>query len=814
MGSAADKTSSNDSATSTRTNQGEHSASVGLPAQADVRALRALIDGSNRSVTIIDDQDEPMPDASGNELSSSEEEDEPLFSIPKDVPLGPCCEYHKRFQSTSLFDMPKQAYWNKYGARDSNARERNKNKKQQPWPEKGPGEKARRRRDCAIKSGLFQNPFDFRSDYLSILPSPTEIEERILKLDEQDASASACDERVARPRDVYQHSLEYRHDACARIMAELRNMNFQGKINADNDYPCLLLGTPGAPTAEDSKSGQLETNKGSWTRFVMAHFVGIANAIAIRQAIPIEVVMRASFGHCAPSAAACGESFRINVGLIPKEYQDVLAMAIMRTQEIFDVRYRVALENKKLPDTWAKLKKEYRDAYKRKTRAKKPQTLQNVDNLWKWLWSTGDADGHSVLYQITNRNQSRIEELADAAYDVMMSAGSIDGGELASDFAEELEDYPSRFHVSRDGALSFEKHNLATTRRFVAPGRRIEDKPFWEIMELMMSALGGSSAERRKFAEQGTVKGLYAALETHNIAFIKKTAPRYELDAVDGVGSDSENEGQLGEGRHKVYSKKVITATGMRAIHLAHYASSLVRGASERKVEQSNVNIFADKVYYETRTALEKFPIVENSRSKLMWRPTDRKRAPGEATKALFFDLNHCNTSQEGAQTEVDFSKFDVVVLDHTSAMPKRVHDYLNKAFDCRKLQAVFLIGSGLKNEQCGIDINPYGTIRVVTRDKDQTNILYEQIVEAEKGYGHPQASHGIRRAYKSIGAVPTTSAMLGDGWIVDSSRPSTSAALAELLSPSTADTSPKRPYADRDPETEPARKKRKYSAS
>ncbi len=710
-----------------------------------------------------------------------------------------------------MFKHGQPSFWDKYQARDGNARER-KTKGTQPSPKVGTPDAAKSKAGWAVKAGAFQNPWQYRSDYRATLPLP---DTKKRKRDSGGAQSDAVDDPPNNNGYVYQRSQEYRRDACAYIIDKLRDLGFTGNINASNDYPCLLVQAPGMPTIDDSKDqSQLETNRKNWTHFVMAHFVGIANAIAIEKGVPIEIVMRASFGHFAPSAAPTGESFRINVGLIPKQYMDAIAEAIVKTQEIFDGPYKDVLAKTAPPDRWAALGQQYLAAFvQRKIAAEttgaapsvaqikkdlaaangdavkvfekygltpknKPQELAKAQNLWSWLWSTGDANGHTVMYQLTRRGQPRIEELADLAYKVTFENSSADKETLAEAFAEEVAEYGKRFSVSKGGALTFKKGKLAPTHDFSGREVPIDDDRFWGMFDLMMSALGGSYATVDKFAKSKSVNGLYEALERQNIAFIKKMAPRYLLDSQDGVGSDSEEEGKL-EGGPKVYSKKVITATGLRAIHLAHYAGALMKGNKGGKIQVSNVSIVADKVYYETQDAFEQVPIVPKDKTTLTWKKN--AQAPADATKVLFFDLNHCNTTQE-KQPEPDYSRFDVVVLDHTSSTPTRVNEHLKKAFANDNVKAVFLVGSGLKNEQCGADINPYGTFRVITRDEATRNRIYGAVVDAEKGYSHPRESHAIRKAYKSIGAVLTTKAIFNPGTIEDSSTQTTRQALASHL--------------------------------
>lgn len=99
---------------------------------------------------------------------------------------------------------------------------------------------------------------------------------------------------------------------------------------------------------------------------------------------------------------------------------------------------------------------------------------------------------------------------------------------------------------------------------------------------------------------------------------------------------------------------------------------------------------------------------------------------------------------------------------------------HIKEAFEWG-VEIIFLVSSGLKNEQCGADNNPYGTLRIVTKNKDELNNIYEmgcKILKENTSCDSkpssdvkaspnppsnifPSRAHKIRKAYKRRGFVP-----------------------------------------------------------
>jgi hypothetical protein len=705
-----------------------------------------------------------------------------LLTLEKIKKVVPRCEYNTRLDGTTVFvDMKdgngKTNYWDTYGARSKVSRPQT----HESFDSTGLEVPSKIPMGFYAKTGTFKNVFGFNKTYRELV-SKKHAKPR-LSLGERRQQRKERRERNPTGH-MYQASLEYRTAICKYIIGKVRAKNQQIVLNADDEYPCVLVKTPGGPTrTEIPNKGKLENNVKVWTRFVMAYFVGMANHLAWSSGIPIEIVMRSSFGHLCPTIAECIASYRINVGIVPLEYVDVLVDTIVAVHEAFETDFKQDLEKVTLDqnDPFVQLRDDYfldklllkvqsnkpkvtREQLVKilksqdpegelkqkkwlKDKERMPQKLSDGDNLWEWLWGAGDSMGKTVLYQIVERGQASLEGIADGVTEALFAN---------SKTSDVVSGFTGRFQVSgKKSTISFEPLPVAKIKKFSDYSNKtvpIADDAFWQMVQLIMSSLGGGS-DFGTFREDRSVAELYAYLEQLNVHFIMNEAPSLLDDTQDGVGSDSEEEVELElepkpnalPTKAKVYSKKLICATGMRAIHLAQCCAKLY--AADSKLDITNVKSYAKKMYYETEEALTE--VTTRIKNDII---TDRKKT----VEVLFFDMNHCNCAQE-KYVAMDFTAFDVVVLDHTSATQPLVYHYLKQVFSIDRVKLVLLVGSGLKNEQSGGDMNTYGCIRIMTSDRRLRNYLYDELVKLESAYQHPKESHAIRKAYKEMGFVPTT---------------------------------------------------------
>ncbi|XP_031784615.1 uncharacterized protein LOC100679377 [Nasonia vitripennis] len=236
------------------------------------------------------------------------------------------------------------------------------------------------------------------------------------------------------------------------------------------------------------------------------------------------------------------------------------------------------------------------------------------------------------------------------------------------------------------------------------------------------------------------IKGLYRLLEKANLEFVKNSTIQR---GQDGYGSSSDCE--VSFENTSFYSKKIIVNTGMRAINLALFLSMYQVGKQ---------NIDTEYMYYEISDAIEFVKNISVSRN----------------TGAIIcLDLNHC--SSKGPNSTVNLEqiykrlnpeKKVILILDYTSAKSKKISEAIKLFTTHKNVSALILVNSGMKNEQIGADMNPYGTLRFIARTSDDMNKLYYAAIICLQTLEErlPKQSHNIRKAYKDVGAVITNAAI------------------------------------------------------
>lgn len=183
------------------------------------------------------------------------------------------------------------------------------------------------------------------------------------------------------------------------------------EVYCENDYPCVII--------KVREFDKIKNERSSLYQIVMAYFSGITNKLAIKEGIPIEIVIRASFGHNIPSLAETSTSFRINIGLIPKIYAEkVLAESL----GIFNSKFSEML-NQKL---WTDSDSEMIDAmnkniisYNENKEGIKVEKWNINDTVLELLSKTGDSSGRKVSLQIT-RHTKYVDILANYCHEISM----------------------------------------------------------------------------------------------------------------------------------------------------------------------------------------------------------------------------------------------------------------------------------------------------------------------------------------------------------------------------------------------------------
>lgn len=525
----------------------------------------------------------------------------------------------------------------------------------------------------------------------------------------------------------YDNYLVYRQLYCKKIIDKLKGGDI--KLNADNQYPCILLATPMPPVLADmkhhpesSRPSALKTAEKCWTKLVTCYFVAITNHLAFSQGIPIEIVFASGFGGLLPSVSECHTSIRINLGLVPNTYVQILVKAIKQLYGVFNKDFMEIMKTTTISTLYIQAQNQYA-----------PNKQIELMNIWDWLWSKADKSSKSVIYQF-QRKHKVLEALTDYIFRQLSSKSPLSVKQKIQPLVE-----LSKLFEVIDGRITVLAETHAHSKNWFAfpththyvkkPYATINDKVFWKMLTKLVGLLGGDHT----FIEKKQLFGLYAFLDKTHKKFLKDAISAKSLQREPASDSECETDEQT-----PWYGKKVIVANGMRAINTARRAVEHYIGAP---ISHKNIDTRAS--YYETAKAMK---LVLSST------PLPKQTAPRITPEIIIFDLNHANTAQT---TPITFPKKDytAIILDYTSATTEKIRQYIYKCKEYTKL--ILLVSSGTKNEQAGADLNAYGTLRILTPNKNECKRLYNTLIKTEDAI-HYNTSHQARRAYKAQAMLPS----------------------------------------------------------
>lgn len=572
-------------------------------------------------------------------------------------------------------------------------------------------------------------------------------------------------ERGFEKDSLYDFLLEYKLSICSLLVEKLKEEMEMNEISQifevffGNDYPCIMVQVK-------SLNALVKNEQNSMYKIFVAYFIAITNFEAKKNNVPIEMVHRSSFGHNFPSTVATGTSFRINIGIVPKIY---VTKVLVESLKILNNEFLVPLlkEDFKLdldPEDVTRLKKQaqsYMESKSDKAKKKaKPKSMLQMKNLiakstcFTWnigeplisiLCKSGDSRGGKITYQIMRKKQY-VDELIDLVHLNLISA--------ENDFSKPLKLFLRRINYYLVGNewkvtmynMYFEENKAKLQHFNRAEHAAIkEDVEYWKILRRLSLKFKLSSIDDlSKVIGEKKIYGLNKALEKCNLKFVQNSS--YINDAENGYGSDSECEIEI-EGK-KIYAKKIVLATGMRAITYARYLSTCV--THSQKVDTRFM-------YFETAEAIQQTRV-----NSVLQKTLFPKLKPDSQHAVKYIDLTHCATDFVNPKKAsiVDINQIQneitdteqVLVLDYTSARSDRIFEAIKVCL--KKAPILILINSGLKNEQCGADMNPYGTLRIFAEDKNVLTKLYFTLLVCLKGEELPKQTHQIRKAYKDAGAV------------------------------------------------------------
>lgn len=658
-------------------------------------------------------------------------------------------EYQARFEGTTAFDMSTPVYWAAYFRSTSISSNRDR---VATIRQKKPMEK----RKVNVKQKLKINPTK-----TGTMKSPWETYKSIFAVDEQQmnvlhSNSNSPSYYLQNNRSLYLYDelLRYKHSICDIIIKEIEKRNFQYiDVYCKNIYPCLMI--------KVKALDEIHTENFSLCKILMIICASITNAIAFKKGIPTEIVNRASFGHNIPSVSTTGSSFRISIGLVPKIYAEkVLVESLTEFNDKIPtlLHAKLGFEAEIINRINEKILN-YNAVKQIIRKGKNPKTVdqwEEDDTVLKLLCKTGSSTGKTVSGQIT-----KVTEYVDLLGNYIHTE-LIDGD---GNLLEPLKEMLRHFDIVQDKVVLTNIRDddyIFKKKSFKHIDKEIQyDNRFWEVIEKISLAFeklnihGLTEAVKNK-----EMLGLYSILDDANFQLIKNCSNQ---QSSDGYGSDSDCEVYDENDNSVCYSKKITLATGMRAITCAQFL--ILYQCNGTTDSQTKI------MYYETEEATNR---VYDILSKLnMPRASNQKLV-------RFIDLNHCTAADQNAlvilenirdeivqelrQAQREYE--EIIVLDYTATTATRIQEAIKLFIPHVKI--ILLVNGGLKNEQIGADLNPYGALRIITRDEHLLNRLYLGLKNAlDENEKLPKELHNIRRAYKSVGAAVSNEAIFdNNGWI------------------------------------------------
>ncbi len=695
----------------------------------------------------------------------------------------PRCEFYTRFYGSSLYVMALPRYWNTY----------HRSERTRFFTKAGGRCGHSYQNSCMQATGGHNAP----SSHLGNVRTPTSLQvyrkrllqNRPIKPASVNLRDALLQYRLTMAKSVVTH-FSQNHDNRQMILSKDSTTGAliekeRPIIHTDHDYPCVVVHIP------IKKSSSPDTDA---SRFWSEHsidfqslqvcvFLAYVNTQANIKKIPIEMVLRSSFGHNLPSACPTGSSFRINTGIIPEVYAEVIADALIKTiealhamqdhdsTEVIDqdfadqiFRYNAhklkeAINRNKSriyhsiksssdftqindPDCYQKVRLTFETVNRIQPKNKRSQSIEvrllKGMTSWQAIRQQGNSGGRTVLSECFRRKGSM-----DWFIDRLIKAIDSDPAGNPIDFAltqliRQL-NYSGK-KVSMPKA-TFPKHKIffqnASFSRYYK-----NDPPFLNIITQLFVGLGHNKNSIPKY-------GLYAEIEKAGQAFITQRRSQFDRSQTDedDYGSDSEFEEDYHytSKKYSISHLKLRVVNGMKAITAAHHGAL-------KYLESIGMQDYTQDVssmYFEVEPSL---PMIKMS-NRLKKLP----KSPQGHLSLLYFDLNcnnHDNACDRNDLNEMlDSYQPIVIMLDITSASTRYSLESLKQCLAQSSVNLVLLVESGLKHSQAGLDYNPYGEIRIVSKDKKISRQIFNYITKglSEDDKLAPQA-HRMVRALKNRG--------------------------------------------------------------
>ena len=548
---------------------------------------------------------------------------------------------------------------------------------------------------------------------------------------------------------LYDAILTYKNKCCANVVDEFSTKRKGSAIDVGhhNDYPCIMV-----HINEDTIHKTFKTKNPSpaafegWVNFLLSYFTGLVNYNAYKIGLPIELGRRGSFGFILPTVSPTGASFRISMGIVPKNYIDLLIEVLV----IFDKALTTIIDNTldfaELPDDTFYYSKKHKNYLNKKYPDVKPKDALQL------LWAQVEKNGQTTVQNITRTAFAR-DGIACAAFNACIEQKKLDP-EAA--FNQALLWAIENIDVTNN-KLSFNQTNVFEYSKKLSESAYLtKDEDFWQLIKLIHDRIHELDDETTRAClqqvatciKEQTLQNLYPAFELlHNAIFIYSINTRDEEDYGDGYGSDSETEDD--PENPKLFAKKIITHSGMRAIWGAI-------SACNNRV--SKIRIYLQEAYYEVPLGIHMIKLLEE------WNSVTVVKEISKAN-VIMYDINACITNEQAIQDRLTINDLTeerkYIILDATSASSSQVRKFLPLITnENSRAHTLLVVESGFKNQQLGGDKNPHGIIRIFSRDKKRRDEFYSAIKKIEKPVVSP-TSHRYRHQMKLFGATQSNQAIL-----------------------------------------------------
>jgi hypothetical protein len=760
-------------------------------------------------------------------LSGALNDGRPAQDLITDVHFFPRSEYHTRFYGTTAFDMQEAKYWDTYHRSESSrfftiAGSRKKAQFSSPCTKKGEKDHS-----FHAHTGGFHSPFVL-GEYDEAFKLEKHVDEGIINVRDQ-----LLLYKIRMAKTVVENFEKLTtNKQKVRLKNKRTQFTFRPIVFAENDSPCVLVAFPVLNPVE-IKTEAVKYWAGKPEAFqslLLCSFIAFLNVEAMREKIPIEMVLRASFGHNLPSVCESNKTFRINVGLIPKCYAELIAKALHQLNQAVNKITDEQTSKVTFHDGFLTQVKRYN--------AKKLKKAISKKTLYRELVSTDDFNGAEASDEAFNRlyasfcmknNQTPgragkaifkpVNLENKTIWETIRQTGDSRGGSVLTEcFREQgtkdwfanrvmealLVGFPNPIEMALSELLKCITYGEKATMNYAkirddlrAPKKAFHSPSFEPLYqhdpvfsEIVSIVFDGFCAKRPS-------KSLYEEIEHAGTSFFKVAKGSQDVTEEPDYGSDSEFEDEVCHEKTTKKSSfshhKLRVCSGMKAILLAQYGAlsyfhdqgitsykqdiehmyyevedalrsvnvsltvlNKIRATVEGTLKSVNVSL---TVLNKIRAAVEDTLKLINvsqltpnfiggavekalksgdvslpARNKISSAVEDALKCINFSQPALnnvraagnfgilHFDLNHSNAtnSPDNQSLEEKLAEFNpsVAILDYTSSTTSSVKKALQACFSKENVKLVILVDSGLKNNQGGCDINPYGEVRICARDR------------------------------------------------------------------------------------------------